>query len=82
MRWKQAITYDFHARGVRMLYYVLVACCPGLEPHFVVQTFEEFSEMEIRPNLGASCRRLVYNNTNARDDMTMRCFFFRMDAFV
>jgi hypothetical protein len=30
-----------------------------LEPHFVVQTFDEFSEMEIRPKLGVSCRRLV-----------------------
>ncbi len=25
--------------------------------------------------MGTSCRRLVYNNTNARDDMTMRCDF-------
>ncbi len=24
--------------------------------HFAVQTFDEFSEMEIRPNLWASCR--------------------------
>jgi hypothetical protein len=26
--------------------------------------------------------RWVYKNTNARDDMTMRWFVFRMDAFV
>jgi hypothetical protein len=30
-----------------------------LEPQFVVQTFDEFSKMEIRPNLGVSCRRLL-----------------------
>jgi hypothetical protein len=29
-----------------------------LEPHFVVLNLDEFSEMEIRPNLGVSCRRL------------------------
>jgi hypothetical protein len=30
-----------------------------LEPQFVVQTFDEFSEMDIRPKLGVSCRRLM-----------------------
>jgi len=35
-----------------------------LEQHFVVQTFDEFSEMEIRPNLGVSCRRLRYTRPN------------------
>ncbi len=29
-----------------------------LEPPSVVQTFDEFSEMEIRPKIGVSCRRL------------------------
>ncbi len=34
-RWKQAITYDFHAHGCRMLYYVLVARCPdSIKPHY------------------------------------------------
>ncbi len=27
----------------------------------MVQTFDEFAEMEIRPKLGVSCRRLVSN---------------------
>jgi hypothetical protein len=31
-----------------------------LEPHFVVQTFDEFAEMEIRPKIGVSCRSLLY----------------------
>jgi hypothetical protein len=29
------------------------------EPHFVVLKIDEFSEMEIRPKIGVSCRRLV-----------------------
>ncbi len=33
-----------------------------LEPHFVVQTFDKFSEMEIRPKLGVSCLRLRYED--------------------
>jgi hypothetical protein len=37
-----------------------------LEPHLVVQTFDEFSEMEIRPKLGMSCRRLVWRAKIAR----------------
>ena len=30
------------------------------EPRNVVLNLDELSEMEIRPNVGASCRRLVY----------------------
>jgi hypothetical protein len=30
----------------------------GQIQQFVVQTFDEFSEMEIRPKIGVSCRRL------------------------
>jgi hypothetical protein len=48
------------------------------EPRIVVLSIDEFSEMEIRPTLGVSCRRLIYKDTNTRDDMTtMRCFLCR-----
>ncbi len=36
----------------------------------------------VRLYRGKIFARWVYNNTNARDDTTMRCFVFRIGAFV